>query len=111
MGEVDVQHGLGNLAETFPSFLQAPKMRPCWDSLDDCRKRMLMSASPAVATVVVGAVVAEVAVIVVAALLIACERPSALTGAAAAVELVDGAAAEGEAAVDVDRAVAALALG
>lgn len=71
---------------------------------------MLMSASPAVATVV-GAVVAEVAVIVAAALLIACERPSALTGAAAAVELVDGAAAEGEAAVDVDRAVAALALG
>lgn len=110
MGEVVGQHGSGNLAGTFPSFLQATKMRPYWDSLGDCRKRMLMSASPAVATVV-GAVVAEVAVIVAAALLIACERPSALTGAAAAVELVDGAAAEGEAAVDVDRAVAALALG
>ena len=105
MGEVVGQHGLGNLAETFPSFLQAPKMRACWNSLGDCRKRMLMSASPAVVTVVVGVVVAEVAVIVAAALLIACERPSALIGAAAAVELADGAA------VDVDRAVAALALG
>ena len=72
-----------------------------------------MGRGASLAATVVGAVVAESAKIVAAVLLIACEHPLASTGVAAAIELADEAAAEGEAAVAVGRAVvaAALALG